>query len=349
MASNESIKNVLVERVNGTNLDLENFESNYLKCGRPVIIQNYLSNLPCSKWSIEYLLKRVGDNQVTVRGRTNANDYKVGVAYTVRETTFKDYIHDLRTRNHNGQTSYMAVQNISKVFPQLQEECQLPSYVGKLHNGPFLWVAREGHYEYCHYDPDASLLMMIDGRKQVRLFSCADHEKLYPNPLGSKGKTIQSQVDCDSPDLKKFPAFCEAMCYHCVLNAGDMLLIPAFWWHQVTSLTDSVSMNAFFGDAGKDNYIRRIMEEPVWPAFRYWLLNITEQNRSYSSFQRTLERLPICVEYLLLKQFHEEASENHINTLVDTIKTYLNLEKLPEFSGGGKHPPPLRIRGLRWR
>ena len=48
--------------------------------------------------------------------------------------------------------------------------------------------------EYCHYDPDASLLMMIEGSKQVRLFSCSDHKKLYPNPLGSKGKTIQSQV-----------------------------------------------------------------------------------------------------------------------------------------------------------
>jgi len=24
---------------------------------------------------------------------------------------------------------------------------------------------------------------------------------LYPNPLGSHGKTIQSQVNCDTPDL----------------------------------------------------------------------------------------------------------------------------------------------------
>jgi len=48
--------------------------------------------------------------------------------------------------------------------------------------------------EYCHYDPDASMLMMIEGKKQVRLFSSLDHQLLYPNPLGSKGKTIQSQV-----------------------------------------------------------------------------------------------------------------------------------------------------------
>ena len=55
------------------------------------------------------------------------------------------------------------------------------------------------------------------------------------------------------------------------------LLIPAFWWHQVSSLSDSVSMNAFFGDAGEDRYVIRIMEKPIWPAFRYWLLNVVEQ------------------------------------------------------------------------
>ena len=38
-------------------------------------------------------------------------------------------------------------------------------------------------------------------------------------------------------------------------------------------------MNVFFGDAGKDCYITRIMSEPVWPAFRYWLLNVVEQVR----------------------------------------------------------------------
>ena len=46
--------------------------------------------------------------------------FQVGKAYTVRETAFKDYVSDLRKRNHNGLTSYMAVQNISKTFPQLQ-------------------------------------------------------------------------------------------------------------------------------------------------------------------------------------------------------------------------------------
>uniref|UniRef100_H2Z7M9 JmjC domain-containing protein n=1 Tax=Ciona savignyi TaxID=51511 RepID=H2Z7M9_CIOSA len=330
-------------------LDKLNFEENYLRKNQPVVVRNGLAALPCSKWTIDYLLEQVGTNKVTVRGRTNSKEYKVGKQYIIRDTTFKEYVLDMRSKNVRGGSSYMAVQNIRKTFPQLQDECQLPEYIGKLHNGPFLWVAHEGHYEYCHYDPDASLLMMIDGEKSVKMFSCADHNNMYPNPLGSRGKTIQSQIDCDRVDFQKFPKFSKVTCYSCQLRPGDILLIPAFWWHQVTSLTDSVSMNAFFGESGTDRYITRIMEEPVWISFKYWLLNVVEQNRQFASFERTLQRLQLCVENLLLKQFHEVAPQSILDRLIQTIKEYLEINSLPVFKGGGKNPPPLRIRGLRWR
>ena len=38
---------------------------------------------------------------------------------------------------------------------------------GKLHLGPYLWLALKGHYEFCHFDPDDNFLIMIKGRKQV--------------------------------------------------------------------------------------------------------------------------------------------------------------------------------------
>ena len=66
----------------------------------------------------------------------------------------------------------------------------------------------------------------------MRLFGI-DLDSLYPNPLGSHGKTIQSRVNCDSPDLETFPNFSNARCQYCVLEPGEMLFIPAFVWHQV--------------------------------------------------------------------------------------------------------------------
>lgn len=75
--------------------------------------------------------------------------------------------------------------------------------------------------EYCHFDPDDGMLIMIEGRKQVRLFGC-DMENMYPNQLGSKGRTVQSQVNCDNPDLELHPKFKHAKCQYTTLLPGEM-------------------------------------------------------------------------------------------------------------------------------
>jgi len=67
---------------------------------------------------------------------------------------------------------------------------------------------------------------------------------LYPNPPGSLGKTIQSNVDCDQPDLKKHPEFSKAQCQWTILRPGEMLFVPAFYWHQVSSLKHKYSLNS---------------------------------------------------------------------------------------------------------
>ncbi len=61
--------------------------------------------------------------------------------------------------------------------------------------------------------------------------------ELYPNPLGADGRTIQSAVDLTlgAAALRaRFPAFAPEAGSEVVLEAGDMLYIPSFTWHQVT-------------------------------------------------------------------------------------------------------------------
>lgn len=331
------------------NLDVEEFERDFLVPQCPVIIEDHMSDLPQSKWSIDYLLERVSDNKINVRGRTNQEDYRVGKNYILRTTTFGEYVTDMKKANARGISSYMAVQNISKVFPEIASEFKMPKYVKKIHNGPFLWIAHSSHYEFCHFDSSEGMLMMINGIKNIKLYRSSDLDYLYPNPLGSKGKTIQSQVDCENPDTMKHPNFLKAQCYSCVLREGEMLYIPAFWWHQVTSETEAVSVNIFFGDEGSNSFISRHLISPSWPAFKYWLLNVIEQNRPHDSFVRTLERLSLCVENFLLKQFHEIPTPEQLSFLLQTIMDHIGVKKLPEFTHGGKHPPMLKIRGLRWR
>ena len=69
---------------------------------------------------------------------------------------------------------------------------------------------------------------MIEGRKQLRLFGLDCLECMYPNPIGSQGKTIQSQVNLDHPDLNKYPKFKETHCYYCILHPGNIYLYSRY-------------------------------------------------------------------------------------------------------------------------
>ena len=75
------MENSFIPRVNADELTPELFRKNYLTTSKPVIITNCLNKFPISKWTIDHLVKHVGDNKVMVRGKTNAQDYKVGIYF----------------------------------------------------------------------------------------------------------------------------------------------------------------------------------------------------------------------------------------------------------------------------
>ena len=135
----------------------------------------------------------------------------------------------------------------------------------------------------------------------------------------------------------------------CTLNPGDLLYFPAFWWHQVTSLDLSISVNMFFGNAGDNDFLTKIMKPPQSHAFHFWLLNIIEQNRGLESFQRILAELGDVLFNFLLNQFHEHASQEQVCFLVQLVMDHLQLETLPVCNRTANNPPKLKIRGLLWR
>ena len=128
-----------------------------------------------------------------------------------------------------------------------------------------------------------------------------------------------------------------------------MLFFPAFWWHQVTSTEQTISINIFFGNNGDNTYLSRIMSGDQWEPFKYWLLNIVEQNQNKSQFQLVLQHIEESLTNFLLKQWHEIPSTSQLDTLVKTVLEYCNLDAIPVNNEKKRHAPPLKIRGLLWR
>lgn len=248
---------------------------------------------------------------------------------------------------------YLAVQNVKRVLPELEEDISpLPPYVQKLHMGPFLWIAPGEHYEYTHFDPDDGMLFVVSGEKRLKLYHYEYLEHMYPNPLGSKGRTIQSAVDVEATanNLKHQPLFSQVICDVGTLHAGDCLFIPAFYWHQVSSDPRTVSINTFYGEGGDVNFGAKIVASR-FKNLSYWILNIIEQNRGLDSFAQVAANLKPALTEFFFKQWHERLSDEALDQLEQVILSHLGYEpgQRPTYDGPAKKHFQLKIRGLRWR
>jgi hypothetical protein len=206
-------------------------------------------------------------------------------------------------------------------------------------------------------DAHDNFCAVIRGRKRFRIFATCDFHKMYPHHLGSKGKTIQGQVDLDTPDYDKFPLFREAMCLEADVRQGDIVFVPGFFFHQVSSLEPAtISVNIFFGTKGDHDYVDKLLRAPRSDAFKYWLLNVILQNASTPSFDKLMvENLPGSVSNFLFKQFHDHTRPDQIQIMMNWIREYFveqgktySLEP-SESASSRKHPRQLKIRGLSWR
>jgi Cupin-like domain len=102
------------------------------------------------------------------------------------------------------------------------------------------------HYDFGHTH---SCLSQIRGRKRALLFSPRDSALLY-----------DGRVDPEAPDLARFEAFAHATMYEAILEPGDVLFIPADWWHSVRTLETSITVgHSFFNRANVSAHLEDLL------------------------------------------------------------------------------------------
>ena len=50
---------------------------------------------------------------------------------------------------------------------------------------------------------------------------------------------VMSPIDILNPNLERFPKFAQVKAMECTIRPGDILFMPAFWWHEVKSTPDT--------------------------------------------------------------------------------------------------------------
>ena len=122
----------------------------------------------------------------------------------------------------------------------LNKLCYWPTYFDKM-GPPRFWLGPSGTVTPLHCDYDDNIFAQVWGSK--RIFLAPPHHDAFLYPSEANAILFGSPFDPEAPDFEKFPLARQALMIEVIVNPGDLLYVPAGWYHQVRALTFSLSAN----------------------------------------------------------------------------------------------------------
>jgi len=225
---------------------------------RPVVVRGAVNDWPpMYKWTLEYLKSTYGERRVKV-GVSKSGAYK---DYAERlktgvepEVTFAKAIDDIFTPTDADLKCRIHQESLDS-WGALHEESPPIRYVLRKLLTKNIWMGSTGNVTGMHYDTEDNINVQVRGRKEVILFSSAQLHELYPRSVWDYMSNF-SRVDIATPDLSRYPRFSRATPLRAVLEPGDFIFIPIYWWHQFNTLEASLNVN-FWWQATAGQALRR--------------------------------------------------------------------------------------------
>ncbi len=222
-----------------------NLETDLHGVVEPVVLRGFLRGTAAGAWTPELLAARFPDRPVEVSHSRDGKFDLLNEREVVEgnaEMAFADFVAKLGEAK-DGRVLYMQQCSLPMLFPELIAELP-PVLDPALVVDANIWIGKRGALSPAHFDPMNNFFMQVAGRKKMSLFAPSDYRALYPRESASVSH--MSSVDIDRPDVSRHPDFAKAVRTDIVLEAGDALILPAYYWHQVYTLEDSLSVNAWW-------------------------------------------------------------------------------------------------------
>jgi hypothetical protein len=202
--------------------------------GLPFLISGVVGRWPLCALTREAMRERFGE--VPVRARVG--DY-VATAFApdraMQDMSLAAYL-DISAAPVSELPPYVG--NLE--LRELNAMCHWPTYFEKM-GPPRFWLGPARTVTPLHCDYDDNIFAQVWGTK--RIFLAPPHHDTFLYAREANPVLFGSPFDPEAPDYDAFPLARQAAIVEVVVKPGDMLYVPAGWYHQVRALTFSLSSN----------------------------------------------------------------------------------------------------------
>lgn len=211
----------------------------FARGGVPFVIVGLVEHWPLAQLTPTTLRERFGSLRVNARHGDYVKD-----AFTnqrrISEMSLSEYLDGMQSCN-KGLPAYLG----NQALPQLHALCKWPPYFQHFEDTR-IWFGPANTVTPLHCDYTENLFAQIWGRKRFVLYPPHHDPFLYTreaNPV-----LYASRFDPDAPDFDSFPLARQAKPVECIVKPGELLYLPAGWFHHVRALEPSLSANRWARD-----------------------------------------------------------------------------------------------------
>jgi hypothetical protein len=236
-----------IKKIRFSDISIKNFYKDFLSEQSPVLITDIFEQFPSlEKWDISYLSSKLGNKKIKVNfandGVYNFNEKTGKPNFGSRNINFNSYAKMLSKKNFEEKI-YAQKISILRELPELKDELKILDYIpDKLIYSYNLWLGSGGNTTPLHFDYFNNFFIQLWGEKKFWLYSPADFYRLYPYSWYSMTPHL-SKIDPSNLDVVKFPNALKAKQSAITISRGTILFLPSYWWHQVYSISTSISVN----------------------------------------------------------------------------------------------------------
>ena len=213
----------------------------------PLVIKNYLSGAPIlEQLSLQQLIKDHGCKQV-VCGLAD-DDPQTKEASTVGQniksltTSLEEYLTDEKFKNYYVNNFFGLFSN--QDFLDQCNGTELESLLGKKNILTQWFVSRRRDSgSSLHCASADNMFLNLKGRKEW-FFVDPSYTPIMQASMSKHGVFCVSEMDENFEGdfyaelIKQYPYMCHVPIYKVVLEEGDLLFNPPWWWHRVKNLND---------------------------------------------------------------------------------------------------------------